>query len=204
MECLVFKKRMNNIKKLVQESIRVKKKVLETDVIETIEKMAFLIVSTIENGNKLLLCGNGGSAADAQHLAAELVVRLRPEVNRRALPAISLAMDSSVMTACGNDFSFEQIFERSLESLGQEGDVLLGISTSGNSKNVQLAIEKAKEMGVNTIAFLGCDGGNIKGMVDIEYIVPSYETGRVQEVHIMLGHALMETIEDMLSDNGYL
>ena len=195
---------MNNIRKLFKESIRVKKKVLETDVIETIEKMAFLIASTIETGNKLLLCGNGGSAADAQHLAAELVVRLRPEVNRRALPAISLAMDTSTITACGNDLSFDDIFVRSLEALARPGDVLLGISTSGNSENVKRALVKAKEIGVSTCSFLGSDGGEIKGLADIEYIVPSNETGRVQEVHIMLGHALMETIEDGLLSNGYI
>jgi D-sedoheptulose 7-phosphate isomerase len=178
--------------------------VLETNAVEVIKQMAFLIASAIEGGNKLLLCGNGGSAADAQHLAAELVVRLRPEFSRRALPAISLAMDSSTMTACGNDFSFDDVFVRSLEALGQSGDVLLGISTSGNSENVQRAFKKANELGVKTISFLGADGGSIKGLTDVEYIVPSDETGRIQEVHIMLGHALMETIENKLSDDGYI
>ncbi|SFV52360.1 Phosphoheptose isomerase 1 [hydrothermal vent metagenome] len=196
-------KTQQNIKESIKESISVKQQVLKTDVIEKISQMAELISTALENGHKLLLCGNGGSAADAQHLAAELVVRLRSNVNRRALPAISLAMDSSAITACANDFSFEQIFERSLEALGQKGDVLLGISTSGNSKNVQLALKKAQEMGIKTIAFLGCDGGNIKGLSDVEYIVPSDTTGRVQEVHIMLGHILMETIEDDLINSGY-
>jgi D-sedoheptulose 7-phosphate isomerase len=187
-----------NIQNLFNSSIELKQKVLTTNAVEVITKMAQMIATALENGHKLLLCGNGGSAADAQHLAAELVVRLRSNVNRRALPAISLAMDTSVITACANDFSFDEIFERSLEALGKEGDVLLGISTSGNSKNVQLALEKAKKMSINTCAFLGCNGGNIKDVCDIEYIVPSNETGRVQEVHIMLGHALMETIEDIL------
>jgi len=195
---------MSNIKKLFKESIRVKQQVLETNAVEVIKQMAFLIASAIEGGNKLLLCGNGGSAADAQHLAAELVVRLRPEFSRRALPAISLAMDSSTMTACGNDFSFDDVFVRSLKALGQSGDVLLGISTSGNSENVQRAFKKANELGVKTISFLGADGGSIKGLTDVEYIVPSDETGRIQEVHIMLGHALMETIENKLSDDGYI
>ena len=195
---------MDNIQKLFEESIRVKQKVLETDAVETIGKMASLIVFAIKNGHKLLLCGNGGSAADAQHLAAELVVRLRPGVNRRALPAISLAMDSSMMTACGNDFSFNDVFARSLEALGQPGDVLLVISTSGNSENIRRALEKAKEINVKTIALLGCGGGNIKGLSNVEYIVPSDKTGRVQEVHIMLGHALMETIENKLASDGYI
>ena len=141
---------MNNIKKLFKESIKVKQQTLETNVVEVIEQMALLIFSAIKGGNKLLLCGNGGSAADAQHLAAELVVRLRPTVNRRALPAISLAMDSSMITACGNDFSFDNLFVRSLEALGQSGDVLLGISTSGNSENVRLAMKKANNIGVKT------------------------------------------------------
>jgi D-sedoheptulose 7-phosphate isomerase len=203
----IKKKSMNsqqNIQNLFNSSIELKQKILKTNVVIVIEEMAQIIANALENGHKLLLCGNGGSAADAQHLAAELVVRLRPNVNRRALPAISLAMDTSAITACANDFSFDKIFERSLEALGQKGDVLLGISTSGNSKNVQLALEKAKKMGVNTCAFLGCDGGVIAGISDIDYIVPSDETGRVQEVHIMLGHALMETIEDILieSDNA--
>jgi D-sedoheptulose 7-phosphate isomerase len=195
---------MNKIKELFNESIKVKQQVVESDVVEKIMQMTELISNAIENGNKLLLCGNGGSAADAQHLAAELVVRLRPDVNRKALPAISLAMDISVITACGNDLSFDDIFVRSLEALARPGDVLLGISTSGNSENVKRALVKAKEIGVSTCSFLGSDGGEIKGLADIEYIVPSNETGRVQEVHIMLGHALMETIEDGLLSNGYI
>lgn len=196
-------KYQQNIQNLFNRSIELKQQVLKTDVVEKIEEMAFLIASALENGHKLLLCGNGGSAADAQHLAAELVVRLRSEVNRRALPAISLAMDSSAITACANDFSFDEIFLRSLEALGQNGDVLLGISTSGNSENVKRALKKASEIGVKTIAFLGAGGGKIKGICDLEYIVPSDETGRVQEVHIMLGHALMETIEDELIKRKY-
>lgn len=196
-------KYQQNIQNLFNRSIELKQKVLKTDVVEKIEKMAQMIATALENGHKLLLCGNGGSAADAQHLAAELVVRLRPNVNRRALPAISLAMDSSAITACANDFSFDDIFARSLEALGQKGDVLLGISTSGNSENVQRALKKAGEMGVKTIAFLGAGGGKIKDICNLEYIVPSEETGRVQEVHIMLGHALMETIEDRLIDSKY-
>jgi D-sedoheptulose 7-phosphate isomerase len=195
---------MNKIKELFNESIKVKQQVVESDAVEKIMQMTELISNAIENGNKLLLCGNGGSAADAQHLAAELVVRLRPDVNRKALPAISLAMDTSVITACGNDLSFDDIFVRSLEALARPGDVLLGISTSGNSENVKRALVKAKEIGVSTCSFLGSDGGEIKGLADIEYIVPSNETGRVQEVHIMLGHALMETIEDGLLSNGYI
>tara|TARA_B100000795_G_scaffold67737_1_gene46752 strand:- start:49 stop:639 length:591 start_codon:yes stop_codon:yes gene_type:complete len=196
---------MHKIKELFNESIKLKQQVLaDSNAVEKIIQMSELISSAIENGNKLMLCGNGGSAADAQHLAAELVVRLRPNVNRRALPAISLAMDTSTITACGNDFSFDDIFVRSMEALANPGDVLLGISTSGNSENVKRSLLGAKEIGVTTCAFLGCDGGIIKSLSDIEYIVPSYETGRIQEVHIMMGHALMEAIEDKLLKNGII
>jgi len=195
---------MNKINELFNESIRTKQKVAESNASEKIIQMAGLISNAIESGNKLLLCGNGGSAADAQHLAAELIVRLRSNVIRKALPAISLVMDTSTITACGNDFSFDDIFVRSLEALANPGDILLGISTSGNSVNVKRALIKAKEMGVSTCSFLGSNGGEIKSLANIEYIVPSSETGRVQEVHIMLGHALIEAIEDTLLGNGYI
>jgi len=194
----------SKIKELFSESIKVKQRLLGSDADEQIAKMSILISSAIEHGNKLLLCGNGGSAADAQHLAAELVVRLRSNFNRKALPAISLAMDTSTITACGNDISFDDIFVRSLEALARPADVLLGISTSGNSTNVKNALIRAKEIGVNTCVFLGSDGGEIQGISDIECIVPSTNTGRIQESHIMLGHALMETIEDILASNGYI
>jgi len=194
----------SKIKELFSESIKVKQRLLGSDADEQIAKMSILISSAIEHGNKLLLCGNGGSAADAQHLAAELVVRLRSNFNRKALPAISLAMDTSTITACGNDISFDDIFVRSLEALARPADVLLGISTSGNSTNVKNALIRAKEIGVNTCALLGSDGGEIQGISDVECIVPSNNTGRIQESHIMLGHALMETIEDILASNGYI
>jgi len=196
---------MSKIKELFNESIKLKQLVLaDSDSVDNIMQMAELISTAIENGNKLLLCGNGGSAADAQHLAAELVVRLRPNINRRALPAISLALDSSTITACGNDFSFDDIFVRSLEALANPGDVLLGISTSGNSENVKRALLRAKELDVMSCVLSGCKGGEIKSLADIEYIVPSNETGRIQEVHIMIGHALMESIEDKLLENGFI
>ena len=196
---------MNNIKELFNESIKLKQQVLaDSNSVKKIIQMAELISNAIENGKKLMLCGNGGSAADAQHLAAELVVRLRPNVNRKALPAISLAMDTSSITACGNDFSFDDIFVRSMEALANPGDVLIGISTSGNSENVRRAILRAKEIDVMTCMLSGSEGGKIKSLSDIEYIVPSYETGRIQEVHIMMGHALIEAIEDKLLKNGII
>ena len=191
----------NNILNLINNSIKLKQKVLTTNVIEKIEKMADLIVHAIQNDNKLLLCGNGGSASDAEHLATELIVRLRPNINRRAIGAISLSVNTSTITACANEFDFDNIFKRSLEALGKKGDVLLCISTSGNSKNIIKALMQAKEMDITTCAFLGSNGGDMKNLSHCEYIVPSNETGRIQEVHIMLGHALMETIENKLIDD---
>lgn len=199
-----MEKSQNKIIKLFDNSIKLKQKVMQTNASEKVEEMANLIIYAIKNNNKLLLCGNGGSASDAEHLATELIVRLRANINRKAISAISLTINTSAITACSNDFSFDNIFERALESLGQKGDVLLGISTSGNSINVKKALIKAKDMGIKTCSFLGSDGGDIRGIADCEYIVPSNETGRVQEVHIMLGHALMETIENKLIDDKYI
>ncbi len=154
------------------------------------------IAERVKGGNKVLLCGNGGSAADCQHIAAELVGRFNME--RRALPAIALTTDTSILTAVANDYSFDRIFERQVEALGQEGDVLIGISTSGNSENVLKAVEKAKEMGILTVGFLGRDGGKLAGIVDHAFIVKNFSTPRIQEVHITLGHVLCDFIEKYL------
>src|SRR6185437_15464479 len=155
-------------------------------------------IEALANGGKLLLCGNGGSAADAQHLAAEMLVRLRPDVNRDGMPAIALALDSSSMTACGNDYSFEVYFERMTRALGRKGDVLIGITTSGRSPNVIKALHAARQMGIKTLGFLGGDGGVALAECDLALVVPSTETGRIQESHIAIGHALMELVEDGL------
>ncbi|HWY66892.1 MAG TPA: SIS domain-containing protein, partial [Rhizomicrobium sp.] len=149
-------------------------------------------------GGKLLLCGNGGSAADAQHLAAEMLVRLRPDVNRDGVAAIALALDASSMTACGNDYSFEVYFERMTRALGRPGDVLIGITTSGRSPNVIKAMQAARQIGMKTLGLLGCNGGPALVECDLALVVPSTETGRIQEGHIAIGHALMELIEDGL------
>jgi len=148
------------------------------------------------NGSKLLIAGNGGSAADSQHFAAEIVGRYKKE--RRGYPAIALTTDTSILTAWGNDYDFESVFSRQIESLGQQGDIFLGISTSGNSKNVILAVKKAKEMGMITIGLLGNNGGNLKDLVDMSIIVPSTNTARIQEVHITIIHILCEEIEHEL------
>ena len=160
--------------------------------------MASLIANSLLSSGKLLLCGNGGSAADAQHLAAELLVRLRPHINRNPIPALSLAQDISTLTACANDYSFDQIFERNLIAFGRPGDCLLAISTSGASKNIIRAISAAKSRQMRTFAFLGKGGGDCLGLVDYYFLVPSDNTAAIQEAHITAGHALMEAVEDKI------
>jgi D-sedoheptulose 7-phosphate isomerase len=162
---------------------------------ESVYKAIDLIKQSIQNGGKIMLCGNGGSAADSQHLATEFVIRLSHDINRPAIGAIALTTDSSTLTAGGNDICFENVFARSVEALGKKGDVLIGISTSGNSKNVINAFAKAKEIGVKTIAFLGGNGGKMKGMADADIIIPSSNVQRIQEGHITVGHIICETVE---------
>ena len=187
-----FKK---SYKKNIRDSIEIKKKLSD----KNIEKKIFLIVdiltNALNNGGKVLLCGNGGSAADAQHLAAELLVRLRPHVNRSPLPAISLAMDASTMTACSNDYSYKHMFSRMLQALGKKNDILIAISTSGNSQNIIEALKAAKKKSLISVALLGGTGGKAKGLADLELIVPSNETARIQECHIFLGHVIFENVE---------
>lgn len=194
---------MEKINSLFEKSIALKTKCVEQGF-RSIVRMGDAIVESIINGGKLLLCGNGGSAADAQHLAAELVVRLRPAYNRRGLPAIALAMDTSTITACGNDYSYDMLYARTLESIGCQGDCLLGITTSGNSQNVYNAMELAKEMNIQTFGFLGACGGKVLELCDDAFLVPGDETGRIQECHITAGHALMEHIEDQLIEKKYM
>jgi len=179
-------------------SIALKQKVSEGDAAEVLVKMAVLISASIQSGGKLMLCGNGGSAADAQHLAAELLVRLRPTVNRRSLSALTLATDISTLTACGNDYSFDDVFSRPLEGLGRAGDVVLGITTSGFSRNVIKALSVARDMGIATLGFLGKEGGDALEYCDVALVVPADETGLIQEVHISAGHALMAAVEDLI------
>lgn len=193
----------DKVNSLFEKSIALKRKCISQGL-GSIVRMGDAIVESILNGGKLLLCGNGGSAADAQHLAAELVVRLRPSYNRRGIPAIALAMDTSTITACGNDYGYEMLYSRTLESIGISGDCLLGITTSGNSKNVYNAIELAKKMNIKTFGFLGAGGGQVLNLCDEVFLVPGNETGRVQECHITAGHALMEHIEDQLIEKNYI
>ena len=165
---------------------------LNSEVNKTIK----VIAKKIKNGGKLLLCGNGGSAADAQHLAAEFLVRLRPNVNRKAIPAISLAQDTSTLTACGNDYSFDDIFVRTLQAIGKKKDILVCISTSGNSKNILKVLKEAKKKNIYSVGFLGKGGGKAKKMCNQPLIISSNNTARIQECHIFLGHFILEKVED--------
>ena len=195
---------MNNIKKIFLDSIKIKEEIVKIDLLNPLEKMGYEISKSIQNGNKILLCGNGGSAADAQHLAAEMLIRLRPDNNREGIAAITLAQDTSTITACGNDFGYDVLYERILRSLGKTGDCLIGITTSGNSKNVILAMKAAQDMGIKVFGFLGCKGGEALKYCDKAFVVPSDDTGRIQEAHITAGHALMEHVEDLLIESDYL
>ncbi|KFL34014.1 MULTISPECIES: D-sedoheptulose 7-phosphate isomerase [unclassified Sulfurospirillum] len=160
---------------------------------------SIIAIEALKNGNKILLCGNGGSAADAQHIAAELSGRYK--IERRGLAGIALTTDTSVLTAVGNDYGFDRIYDRQVEALAKEGDVLIGISTSGHSKNVVRALSLAKHMGCRTIGFSGRDGGVMSEFCDINIIVPSEDTPRIQEMHIMIGHIMCQAIDTHFKTN---
>lgn len=181
----------------LKESSEVKLKIYDNCKAEILLAVQSL-VSSFKNGKKLLLCGNGGSAADCQHIATEFVIRLSHNLQRPALPALALTTDSSNLTAGGNDIGFENVFARSIEGLGNDGDVLFAISTSGNSKNIIKAVEKAKEKKIFTIGFLGGSGGKLKDLVDLPIIIPSSNTQRIQEGHITIAHIICELVEDSL------
>ena len=182
------------IESSLNESAEVKKKIL-SHCTEQILKAVEVISTAFKNGKKVLLCGNGGSAADSQHIATEFVIRLNPKIKRPGLPAIAITTDTSNLTAGGNDIGFENTFARTVEALGNEGDVLIGISTSGNSENVIRAIKTAKEKNMTVIGLLGKDGGRMKELCDIAIVVPSNNTQRIQEGHITIGHIISELVE---------
>jgi D-sedoheptulose 7-phosphate isomerase len=179
------------------DAIELKKECLTGPYLNTLVSMAEVAIRAIAKGGKLMLCGNGGSAADAQHLAAELLVRLRSHTNREAIPAMSLLLDTSTITACANDYGYECLFERMVQGLGKPEDVLLGLTTSGRSANVIRALKAARKRGIATMGFLGGDGGQTVQECDLSIIVPSSDPNRVQEIHITLGHILMDLIEDL-------
>ena len=183
------------IKGIFKESIALKETFLEKCLEQTL-LLAKQTIETIKEGKKLLFFGNGGSAADAQHLAAEFVNRFQRE--RRPLPAIALTTDTSILTSIANDYDYSLIFVKQIEALGQSGDMAWGISTSGMSSNVYLGLKKAKQRGLKTVALTGGDGGKIANIVDISIIVPSFKTPRIQEIHITIGHIVCELVERAL------
>jgi len=195
---------MEKCKLLFQESIKVKAEIISSGILESIKVMGTQSALAIQKQKKIMLCGNGGSAADAQHLAAEMLIRLRPNNNRIGIPAIALAQDTSTITACGNDFGYKKLYERMVQSLGHDGDVLIAITTSGNSENIILAMKQARKMGIKVFGFLGSGGGKAFELCDEAFVVPSDNTGRIQESHITAGHALMEFIEDKLIEDNYM
>jgi D-sedoheptulose 7-phosphate isomerase len=186
----------NKIKKLLQESIAVKEKVI-ADSVANIKAITEICIKTLKNDGKIIFCGNGGSAADSQHLAAELVVRFKK--NRKSLAAIALTTNTSTLTAISNDLGFDSIFSRQLESLSHKNDLLVAISTSGKSKNITEAVKKAKEIGIKTIAFTGEKGKDFAKTCDLSFVAPSSDTARIQEAHICVGHILCELIAEALS-----
>ena len=182
------------VSQLIEASIATKQELLSSaETLSTIAKVSELLVSALRQGGKVLLFGNGGSAADAQHIAAELVGRFA--FDRPALPALALSVNSSCVTAIGNDYGFDRVFSRQLEALARSGDVAIGISTSGNSLNVQNAMSAAKKIGLHTVALTGRTGGNLRNMVDHCACAPSDETPRIQECHILIGHIISELVE---------
>lgn len=186
--------RQSFIQDSLKESAATKQKILE-QCTGDISKAIDFVIRACNNKKKVMLCGNGGSAADAQHLATEFVIRLSPTIKRPGLPAIALTTDTSTLTAGGNDIGYDNTFARSVEALGQEGDILIGISTSGNSASVNNAFKKAREMKINTIGLLGKNGGASKDLCDIAIIVPSDDTQRIQEGHITIGHIIFQEVE---------
>lgn len=185
----------------LEESVSLKKKIilLEKDINSAIG----LIYKTLKNRKKIYICGNGGSAADAQHLSAEFLVRLRPKINRQPLPIISLALDTSTLTACANDYDFKYIFSRNLEALANSGDLLFCISTSGNSKNIIEVLKKSKKIKIKSLSLLGNRGGKAKTISDLSIVVPSCNTARIQEMHIFIGHYILEKVENLLFKKNF-
>jgi D-sedoheptulose 7-phosphate isomerase len=188
---------MNKITSIIESSIAVKQQILSDEgLLQKIEQAVSLIVTAFNSGNKVLFCGNGGSAADAQHLAAEFSGRFYKD--RKALPAEALHCNTSYLTAVANDYSYDAIYSRMIDGIGVNGDVLVGLSTSGNSGNIIKAFEVAISKGVKTIGFTGAGGGKMKGVSDILLNVPSTDTPRIQESHIMIGHIICQLVEERI------
>jgi D-sedoheptulose 7-phosphate isomerase len=181
------------IKEILLESIQVKEELLRSKI-DQIKDIAQLLIECLKKEGKVILFGNGGSASDSQHIAAELVGRFKKD--RPALPAIALTTNTSILTALANDYGFEIVFAKQIESIGQKNDVAIGISTSGKAKNVSAGIKQAKKMGIKTVALTGGDGGELAKLADVSLLVPSSVTARIQEAHITIGHIICELIEE--------
>ena len=184
----------NEINSMIRESSETMK--LCEKLVPKIEKASELIINALKNNKKMILAGNGGSATQSSHIAAEFTGRYKLE--RKGLPAIALTTDLAAITAIANDYGFDRIFERQLEALGNEGDIFIALSTSGNSPNLIKAVEKAKKMNIHVIGLLGKDGGNLKNTSNVEIIVPSDNTPRIQEAHLMILHIICEIVENIL------
>ena len=182
----MIKKELNAHKETVEKTVEV--------MIPQIEEASKMVIETLKNGNKVLLCGNGGSASDAQHISAELTGRYKTE--RRGLASIALTTDTSALTAISNDYGYNRVFDRQVEALIREGDLLIGLSTSGESLNVISALLLAKDMGANTLGFSGKGGGKMNYVCDLNMVVPSDDTPRVQEMHILIGHIICQAVDD--------
>jgi D-sedoheptulose 7-phosphate isomerase len=185
----------DRIKELLLESIQVKEDLLHTRIDHIIE-ITNLVIECIRKGGKVILFGNGGSASDSQHIAAELVGKFKKD--RNALPAIAITTNTSILTSLANDYGYEIVFAKQIEALGQKNDVAVGISTSGKAKNVAAGIKQAKRMGLKTVALTGGDGGELVKLADISLMVPSAITARIQEAHITIGHIICELVEQAL------
>lgn len=185
----------DRVKDILLENIRINEDLMRNSL-DVIMDAGEAVVASLKKGGKVMVCGNGGSASDSQHIAAELVGRFMKD--RQALPAVALTVNTSVITALANDFGYETVFSRQVEALGQKNDILMGISTSGKARNVAAAFKQAKKMGIRTVALTGGDGGELVKLADISIVVPAKVTARIQEAHITVGHIICEMVEQQL------
>jgi D-sedoheptulose 7-phosphate isomerase len=185
-----------NFKEKILEDFELKQKLVKN--FNTFNRIRNKIFNCLNNSGKVFICGNGGSAAQAQHLAAEFMIRLRPNINRRPYPVISLGLDNATLTACANDYGYSKIFSRSLEGLSSKKDILITLSTSGKSKNIIEVLKLAKKKKIFSICFLGGDGGKAASLCNLKYIVESTNIAIIQEIHLFLGHSIFESVEDGL------
>ena len=186
----------DELQRIVSEHRAAVEKSFDSDSLQVLEQITREVLKTLKHGGKILLCGNGGSAADCQHIAAEFIGRFKRE--RRSLPAIALTTDTSILTAVANDYSYDQIFSRQIEGLGRKEDILLALSTSGNSKNVLQAVKQAKAQEIALVGFTGLDGGQLKKTVNLCFQAKSQKTPHIQEIHITALHAISEAVENVL------